>query len=59
MPCALCAPDPELIRIPAKHVEPDWGYGTTLFYYFRYHLIGFLKMTMFRIELVFIHRPIY
>ncbi|MFV2031264.1 MAG: LysR substrate-binding domain-containing protein [Gammaproteobacteria bacterium] len=25
MPCALCDPDPELIRVPAKYVEPGWG----------------------------------
>jgi len=25
MPCALCDPDSELIRIPAKYVEPGWG----------------------------------
>lgn len=25
MPCALCDPDSELIRIPVKYVEPGWG----------------------------------
>lgn len=25
MPCALCDPDPKLIRIPAKYIEPGWG----------------------------------
>lgn len=25
MPCALCDPDPELIRLPAKYIEPGWG----------------------------------
>jgi DNA-binding transcriptional LysR family regulator len=25
MPCALCEPDPTLIRIPAKYTEPGWG----------------------------------
>ena len=25
MPCALCDSDSELIRVPAKFVEPGWG----------------------------------
>jgi len=25
MPCALCEPDPDLYRLPAKYVEPGWG----------------------------------
>ena len=25
LPCARCDPDPDLFRIPAKHIEPGWG----------------------------------
>lgn len=25
LPCALCDPDPDLYRIPAKYIEPGWG----------------------------------
>jgi len=25
MPCALCEPDPDLFKIPARYTEPGWG----------------------------------
>ena len=25
LPCALCDSDPDLVRIPAKYIEPGWG----------------------------------
>lgn len=25
LPCALCDPDPDLYRVPARYVEPGWG----------------------------------